>query len=193
MWDDDDVVLLTAPGWGDSGPRHWQSYWERLYPLSRRVEQRDWLNPQREAWAAGVARAVEEIDSPFVIAAHSLGCHAAVAWLLQASLRQQRQLKGLLLVAPPALPVAFPAARLGGASAPACSGFERAAAQRLPVPALLAASRNDPFCPQDEARRMAAGWGAEFIDAGDAGHMGDEDGLGNWVAGQSLLQRLILG
>ena len=37
MWDDDDVTLLTVPGWGDSGHAHWQSRWELGYPLARRA------------------------------------------------------------------------------------------------------------------------------------------------------------
>ncbi|WP_046167202.1 alpha/beta hydrolase [Chromobacterium vaccinii] len=198
MWDDDDVTLLTVPGWGNSGDTHWHGYWEKTYPLARRAEQRDWLYPTRDEWVAGLAAAVAEIPGRLVIAAHSLGCHTTVAWLLQASLLEQRKLKGALLVAPPAIPLTDERARASGelpegAPLPTFAGFETLPESKLPVPTLLVASRDDPFCEFEEARRMAALWGAEFVDGGMAGHMGSHAGLGSWPAGQSLLQRLILG
>ncbi|POZ63268.1 RBBP9/YdeN family alpha/beta hydrolase [Chromobacterium alticapitis] len=198
MWDDDDVTLLTVPGWGDSGPAHWQSRWELTYPLARRVVQQSWLYPSRDAWVAGLAAAVADIPGQLVIAAHSLGCHATVAWLLQASLADQRRVKGALLVAPPALPILPATARASGelpdgAALPDFAGFEAADTRRLPVPAIVAASHDDPFCDFAEAARMADGWGADGFDAGNCGHMGSHAGLGSWPAGQSLLQRLILG
>ncbi|OHX13627.1 hypothetical protein BI347_08950 [Chromobacterium sphagni] len=198
MWDDDDVTLLNVPGWGNSGAQHWHGRWEVTYPLARRVAQRDWLYPARDEWVAGVAAAVAEIPGKLVIAAHSLGCHTAVAWLLQASLPEQRKVRGMLLVAPPAIPLTDERARASGelpegAPLPDFAGFDALPLQRLPVPAILVASRDDPFCEFAEAERMAGIWGAQFVDAGRAGHMGSHAGLGSWPAGQSLLQRLILG
>ncbi|WP_434630883.1 alpha/beta hydrolase [Chromobacterium sp. CV08] len=198
MWDDDDVTLLTVPGWGGSGDAHWHGYWERTYPLARRVAQRDWLYPDRAEWVAGLSAAVAGMPGKLVIAAHSLGCHTAVAWLLQASLQQQRAVKGVLLVAPPDLPIAEAVARASGelpagAPLPAFSGFEAPLAQRLPAPAIVAASRDDPFCGFEAAARMAADWGAALHDVGACGHIGSRAGLGSWPAGQRLLQRLILG
>ena len=60
MWDDDDVFLVTVPGWGNSGPQHWQSYWEVLYPLARRVEQDNWLYPTRADWVERLAATVDD-------------------------------------------------------------------------------------------------------------------------------------
>lgn len=197
MWDDDDVYLLTVPGWGGSGPQHWQTRWERLYPLALRVEQGDWLYPERDAWMAAVGEAVASCDGRVVIAAHSLGCHAAVEWFTRASLREQRRVKGLLLVAPPALPIDPGAARASGelpadAPLPAFAGFEAASERRIAAPALLVASHDDPFCPWVTSQELAARWGAELVDAGNAGHMGSASPLGGWEAGQRLLQRLML-
>lgn len=197
MLDEDDLFLVTVPGWGNSGPQHWQTLWERSYPLVRRVEQENWLYPDRDAWVAALARTLDEIDGKVVIAAHSLGCHTAVAWLLSASLMEQRKVKGLLLVAPPALPITAERALASGelpegAPLPDFTGFGQACTQRLPLPAIVVASRDDLFCPFAEAERMAQGWGAKLVDAGNAGHMGSTAGLGNWQEGQRLLQRLML-
>lgn len=197
MLDDDDIFLLTVPGWNNSGPQHWQSWWERSYPLARRVEQDDWLYPRCDAWVAALARTMADIDGKVVIAAHSLGCHTALAWLLSASLLEQHKVKGLLLVAPPALPITPERALASGelpegAPVPDFDGFDRPCSQHLPLPAIVVASRNDLFCEFAEAERMAQDWGAKLVDAGMAGHMGSTAGLGSWPEGQRLLQRLML-
>lgn len=198
MLDDDDVYLVTVPGWGNSGPRHWQSYWEVLYPLARRVEQQDWLYPSRDAWVAALDATIAGCPGQVVLAAHSLGCHTALAWLAQASLLAQKKIRGMLLVAPPALPISEARARASGelaadAALPAFSGFEAAPLLRIPVPVRLVASHDDLFCGWDEAQAMATQWGVPLLDGGHNGHMGSNSGLGDWKAGQRLLQQLILG
>ncbi|MCW3481772.1 alpha/beta hydrolase [Neisseriaceae bacterium JH1-16] len=195
---DDDITLVLVPGWGDSGPQHWQSYWEKGYPLVGRVRQRDWLYPRRDEWVAALADTIAQADGRVLIAAHSLGCHTAVEWLRSATLAEQRRVQGLLLVAPPALPITPEQARASGelpdgAVLPDFAGFEAPALQRLPVPTLLVASQDDPFCAYAEAKRMAEGWGVPLIDGGLAGHMGSASGLASWPTGQRLLQRLMLG
>lgn len=196
--EDDDVYLVTVPGWGGSGERHWQTYWEKSYPLAWRAEMPDWLQPERESWLAALTTTLASCPGQVVMAAHSLGCHNAVAWLLSRSLAERRQLKGLLLVAPPALPIAPAIASAAGvlpadAQLPAFTGFAAPWLQTLPCPAILVASRSDPFCPYDSAAMMAQAWGAQLIDTGDSGHLGDTAGLGAWQAGQKLLQQLMLG
>ena len=198
MFDDDDVFLVTVPGWGNSGPKHWQSYWEVLYPLSLRVEQDDWLYPQRDAWVARLGETIARCDGKVVLAAHSLGCHTAVAWLGQASLLEQKKIKGLLLVAPPALPItperALASGELpAGAALPDFAGFTVALDRRIPVPVRLVASHDDLFCDWAEVERMAADWQVKLFSAGNAGHMGSHSGLGDWKAGQTLVQQLMLG
>src|SRR5436853_313879 len=44
--------VLVLPGYGDSGPEHWQSLWEAEDPACRRVVQRDWMLPRLEDWPA---------------------------------------------------------------------------------------------------------------------------------------------
>lgn len=197
MLDDDDVVLLTVPGWGNSGDKHWQTLWELTYPLARRVQQRDWLYPVRAEWVAALDALVRDTTGPIVLATHSLGCHTTVAWLRTVDMLTQRRIKGVLLVAPPALPISEARARASGelpadAAMPAFAGFEQPSAGALPVPAVMVASRDDLFCDFAEAEALAACWGVRLLDAGCAGHMGSYAGLGSWAAGQQLLQRFIL-
>ena len=197
MLDDDDVVLITVPGWGNSGDRHWQTLWELTYPLARRVQQQDWLYPERGAWVAALDAMVRNSTGRIVLAAHSLGCHTVVEWLRTVDLSTQGRIKGVLLVAPPALPINEQRARASGelpagAALPDFSGFEQASGGLLPVPAVMVASRDDLFCDFAESEALARLWQIRLVDAGCAGHMGSHAGLGSWAAGQHLLQRFML-
>ncbi|MEK9804142.1 MAG: alpha/beta hydrolase, partial [Curvibacter sp.] len=49
----------------------------------------------------------------------------------------------------------------------------------------------DPRCSYELAAGLAADWGAELVDAGLAGHLNADSGLGDWPAGHALLQRLM--
>lgn len=186
MLDDEDITLLTVPGWQSSGPEHWQTLWERNYPLSRRVEQQDWERPQCTAWVEGIRRTLAGIDGPVVVAAHSLGVLTLLHWAGQASLLEQRQVRGALLVAPPDLDSAACAA------VPA-SGFTPLPRLRLPFPALLVASHDDPYCSFERVQALAEQCGAQLVDAGRAGHINSEAGYGYWPQGQRWLQQLMLG
>jgi predicted alpha/beta hydrolase family esterase len=46
------IRVLLLPGFFDSGPEHWQSYWERADPSCVRVVQQDWETPVRADWVA---------------------------------------------------------------------------------------------------------------------------------------------
>ncbi|WP_196385607.1 RBBP9/YdeN family alpha/beta hydrolase, partial [Ralstonia solanacearum] len=61
----------------------------------------------------------------------------------------------------------------------------------LPFPAVLVASRNDPWLGYGLAAEWGARWGAEVVDAGHAGHINADSGLGEWEPGLALLDRLI--
>ena len=73
--------ILIVPGWSSSGPGHWQSRWERNLPTARRVEQDDWINPDKDAWVGRLIERIAEAQRPVVLIAHSLGvatvAHAA--------------------------------------------------------------------------------------------------------------------
>jgi hypothetical protein len=62
---------------------------------------------------------------------------------------------------------------------------------RLPFAATVVASADDPYVAFGRARVFAAGWGANLIDAGVAGHINAASGLGEWPAGQRVLAALV--
>lgn len=166
------------PGYGDSGPAHWQSRWEERHPGVRRVVQDDWEAPDRAAWVRRLDAAVIACAAPPLLAAHSLGCLTAVHWAAAGG----GPIAGALLVAvpDPAGP-AFPAAATGFAPVPAGP---------LPFPAIVVASDDDPYAGPAFSRGVAAAWGAELRAAGPRGHLNAESGLGDWDEGWELVRGL---
>ena len=53
------------------------------------------------------------------------------------------------------------------------------------------ASHDDPYCSFARAQSFAAAWGSTLVDAGAAGHINADSGLGDWPQGQALLNKLI--
>ncbi len=72
--------MLVVPGLGGSGPEHWQSIWEARNPGFRRVEQRDWNDPDPSEREASLKADVREAEAPVVLVAHSLSCSLVARW-----------------------------------------------------------------------------------------------------------------
>jgi predicted alpha/beta hydrolase family esterase len=174
------ISVLTLPGWHSSGPLHWQSLWEREYGY-RRVEQHDWDAPKRGDWIARLEDVVSAERAPVVLAAHSLGCVLVAAWA--AVSKHRARVQGALLVAPGDVEQPGIAAQL--------PGWQPMVRAPLPFASVLLASRNDPYCGFERARRLAHDWGARFVDYGERGHINADSGLGLWPEGHALLQQLI--
>jgi uncharacterized protein len=172
--------VLMLPGWENSGPKHWQTLWEQRHGY-RRVEQHDWMKPLRGDWVARLEDMVLTCDEPAVLVAHSLGCILTAAWAAKS--QNTHRVKSALLVAPG--DTERPEVR---EQIPSWSPIELRA---LPFPAVLLASRNDPFCAFERARLFAYAWNAQFMDYGDCGHINADSGLASWPEGHVLLQDLM--
>lgn len=170
--------FIIVPGWRDSGPGHWQSLWAQQLPGALRVQQDDWITPNRAAWVDSIARTILAQDGPVIVVAHSLGCIATAHLPPEVSARIQ----GALLVAP-----ADPE-RLA-----VLSDFAPVPFQKLPYRHVLVASSNDPYCPARLAGAYARAWGSEFVRLPDVGHINTESGHGEWPLGLALLQSLAGG
>lgn len=172
--------VLILPGWQNSGPAHWQSRWEALHGYQR-VDQHDWMSPQRGDWMARLEDVVLATDGPVALVAHSLGCLLVAAWAGHS--QNTHRVKAALLVAP------------GDAEReemrPVLPGWSPIAMQRLPFTSVLVGSRNDPYCSHPRAQALAGAWGSRFIDLGEAGHINADSGLGDWPQGHAWLQALL--
>ncbi len=168
-----DIDILIVPGWTNSGPDHWQSRWQRKLATARRVEQADWEQPMIGDWVGRIIEAVAAASRPAVIVAHSCGVSAAVH---AAHKLPPGMVAGAFLVAAPDLDGSelWPARH---------GGFAPVPLSRLPFPAALVASADDPYCSLPRAREFAAAWGATLIEAGNAGHLNSASGHGPWPEG----------
>jgi predicted alpha/beta hydrolase family esterase len=176
--------FLAIPGRGNSKPDHWMSHWCRAFPNSSRVLQAEWDKPVPTDWIAGVDAAVAVAPRRVVLLAHSLAVATTVKWAAQASEAHLSKVVAAFLVAASNVEDLDPSFDL-------IRPFAPMPMKRLPFPALVVASRTDPRVTLDKAQEFAAAWGADFADAGDLGHMGNEAKLGLWPTGLLLLGRLL--
>lgn len=176
-----DVDILIVPGWSSSGPQHWQSRWERNLPTARRVEQDDWLRPDRDAWVGRLMAEVARSTRPPVLVAHSLG----VATVVHAAEKMPAGLiAGAFLVAPADVDNAAQWPETQGHTFDSSQGgFAPLPFGRLPFPANLVASDDDPYCSKPRAKALADAWGARLIEACAAGHLNVASGHGPWPDG----------
>lgn len=167
-----DAPILIVPGLRNSGPAHWQTWFETQLPDTRRVEQADWERTCLSDWAARVRDEIDAAGEPVWIVAHSFGCLASVT---AAFIRPERIL-GALLVAP-ADPRRFgePAVLLE---------------EKLAFPSLVVASSNDPWVQAETAEYWAGRWGSAYLNIGRAGHINVDSGYGPWPDGLRLFEQL---
>lgn len=133
-----------------------------------------------------MARLEEELlasPKPAVLAAHSLGCHLVAAWAAHS--KNTHLVLGALLVAPPdteqeSMP-------------PQLHNWRPMVRQRLPFPARLHYSSNDPYGSANNAMALAQAWGAQATCLGPRGHLNADSGLGDWPDGAAQVRQLCAG
>jgi predicted alpha/beta hydrolase family esterase len=169
---------FSLPGLNNSGPKHWQSRWERSYGFIR-IHQRDWDAPDKDDWVHTINEVIAPLPPDQVILiAHSLGCCAVAHWFEQ----YRRMIKGALLVAPSDVEApSYP---------PGTSGFTPMPLPRFPFPSIVVASSDDEYVSPARAVWFAENWGSAFVDIGKRGHINSDSGLGDWIEGYQLLQKL---
>jgi predicted alpha/beta hydrolase family esterase len=168
-----DVDILMVAGWNNSGPEHWQSRWEQRLTTARRVVQRNWERPNRDEWVDAVVKAVSAARQPVILVGHSIG----VATIVHAApLLPKGDVIGAFLVGI----TGDTAIELEDAID---NHFAPIPREKLPFPAVVVASHNDPHCPFLTAEEYANSWGADFVDAGHSGHINTASGHGPWPEG----------
>ncbi|MCM2332185.1 hypothetical protein SAMN05216229_10958 [Geopseudomonas sagittaria] len=176
------IHYLILPGWQGSPSEHWQSHWQRSLPDASRVEQADWLHPQRDAWVARLERHIAAAPGRLILVAHSLGCITLAHWAAQASPALLAKVQGALLVAPadverPGCPEAL-------------QNFAPMPRSLLPFPSLLVGSDNDAAATPERALQLARQWGAEPVLLSGVGHINVKSGHCQWEQGFAYLYRL---
>ncbi|MFO1116829.1 MAG: alpha/beta fold hydrolase [Beijerinckiaceae bacterium] len=163
--------ILILPGKGGGTPDHWYARWTAKLSTAHRVEQRDFDRPVFAEWSARIAEAAAKAQRPVVLVGHSMG---AVAGLLCAP--DLDNIAAAMFVAP-----ASP--RVLRTMDDVDPAFAAHAVRRLDFPALLVASRDDPYSTYEESTERASALGATLVDAGASGHINAESGHGPWPEG----------
>jgi predicted alpha/beta hydrolase family esterase len=170
---------LLVPGLGNSGPEHWQTYFQNSGENFYRIEQQEWDEPICEEWVAAIDKKVLEFDlSTVVLIGHSLGCSTIAHW----ATKHKRQIKGAMLVAPSDLEApqyTFPAI-----------GFAPIPLDKINFKTIVVASADDIWVSLDRAKLFADNWGSEFINIGNAGHINAVSGHTKWEEGMAILKTL---
>jgi predicted alpha/beta hydrolase family esterase len=178
------MTFVIIPGLDGSDVHHWQSRWERewLDPAVR-IQPSSWSEPNLADWSDAITQAVDTSADDIVFVTHSLGCHALAHWLATCGTTRAR---GAFMVAPPdPLAAAFPVERL--------PTFASLPAVTLPIPSVLIASADDPYCDLAGATRLADGWATPLIALDALGHINSSSGLGLWDEGRNLLRAFLAG
>lgn len=171
--------ILIAPGYGNSGEEHWQTYWQKENKDFVRIEQRDWFQPRADEWVETIEKYVREASGEVVVVAHSLACIALAHWAQKTNLI----LKGALLVAPPDANDE----KLKNV----VKGFSPVPLNKLPFKSIVLASTNDEYNSIEGAAAFAKNWGSEFVNVGQKGHINAQSNLKNWTEGREYLAKLI--
>ena len=171
---------FIIPGLGNSGPEHWQTYFEKTLPNAQRIQQKEWDAPDCQDWLESIEAAIQGFDlTQVVLIAHSLGCTTVAHW----AKRYGHIIKGALLVAPSDIeqPVyTFPS-----------TGFSPIPLDPLGFNSIVVTSSNDEWVSLERARHFADHWGSEFINIGAAGHINAQSGYGEWTEGLKVLEQLV--
>lgn len=171
---------FIIPGLGNSGPEHWQSYFEQTGNNFRRINQEEWDAPTCSHWIPNVEKALSGYDlSTVILIGHSLGCITIAHWAKQ----YNRTVKGALLVAPSDIEthlLHFPG-----------TGFNPIPLEKLNFKTIVVASENDPWITSERAKYFADSWGSAFISIGKAGHINAASGYGEWNEGLKILEKLM--
>ncbi len=171
--------ILIAPGLGNSGPDHWQRRWGARMSTARFIEQDDWNNPVVADWVARIHQEIMLATRPVVLIGHSL---AVAAIVLTAAQLADTKVRGAFLVSPP---------DFDSDAIPQTARPFKPPTDPLPFPSVVVASTTDPLVTHERAQEFAADWGADFMSAGDAGHINAASGHGPWPEGLLMFGELM--
>ncbi|WPC72376.1 RBBP9/YdeN family alpha/beta hydrolase [Vibrio porteresiae] len=174
------TTIILVPGYTNSAPNHWQSIIERSYTNTVRVQQKDWLVPERQAWADALNDTIKQVSGNVLLVGHSCGSVAITQW---ASLYSSENVIGALLVAP---------ADVDSSTAiPEIHVQRPLSMQPLPFPSIVVCSDDDPHLSIPRAKEFAKHLQSDVVTLHKAGHINTDAGFGYWPQGEKLIERLL--
>lgn len=187
------ATVLIVPGLRDHVAEHWQTLLaaelERVVTVPPLTSDKLSCNARVEA----IEEALETIEGPVILVAHSAGVLMVAHWAAKYGAAQHvtegHRIQGALLVTPPDLGADWPS-HYPSKEAMAAGGWHPLPRTRLPFPSLVVMSQNDPLASPAAVRTLASDWGSELVDVGAVGHLNPASGFGPWPEARALLARL---
>ncbi len=173
-----DFDVLIVPRLGGADEDDWPSRWAAKLSTARIVTPDDVRSTRLETWTGAIADAVRTATRPVLFVGHGIGSAAiaSAAFGLGGA-----DIRGAFLVSPTDRAGLD---RVTGGAWPLPGA-------PLPWPAVVVASRNDAEGDYDDVAALAAEWGADLIDAGQAGGLDADSGHGPWPEGLMRLAGFI--
>lgn len=169
---------IIVPGYKGSPEGHWQYWLREVLENAESVVQESWDFPQMDQWVERLNDIIQEADEPIQLIGHSMGCITIAFWAFKYG---SRNINSAVLVAP--------ADSESDYLPDDIIGFSPIPALALPFKTTVVGSHNDPYMSFERALHFANRWGADFIDAGNAGHINIESGYGAWDEILPVLER----
>lgn len=179
-------TVLIVPGLRDHVADHWQTLLAAKLAKVRSVPPLEHDKLSCAARVSAIDRALQDIEGPVVIVAHSAGAVMVAHW---AGAHSTRGIRGALLAAPADLETPMPAG-YPTTEVLASHGWLPLPRAELPFPSIVAASSNDPLARLDRARELARCWGSRLVELGAVGHLNPSSGFGEWPRAEALIREL---
>jgi predicted alpha/beta hydrolase family esterase len=178
-------TVLIIPGLRDHVAEHWQTRLAEKLPNARTVPPLTVDKLSCAARVAAIQQALDAIDGPVILVAHSAGSIMVAHWALTGT----RAIHGALLATPADLETPMPAG-YPGLEALREHGWLPLPRRALPFPSIVAASTNDPLAALDRVTDLARAWGSRLVSIGAAGHLNPASGFGDWPLAPQLIAEL---
>lgn len=186
-------TVVIVPGLRGPAPTHWQTW------LGHRLADRDETavtlpllgreHIDLDERVAALEAAVQAVDGPVVLVAHSAGVVTTVHWARRHPLTAERVV-GALLATPPDL-VSPLGPEYPSLTELADRGWAPVPARPLPFPGVVAASATDAIGDLDRITALAEAWGCRLEVLGAVGHLNPASGFGPWPRAEELLDELV--
>ena len=175
-----EINYLIVPGYGNSGPDHWQTFFEKKLLNCKRIEQNSWEKPICEDWLSAINEAVNHYNAnSVVLISHSMGGIAIAHWAAKYNIK----IKAAMIVAPPDLENSWEDLGL--------QTFTPIPTQKLPFKSIIVASAYDHWATVVRTKEFAKNWGSDLVLIENAGHINAASGFGEWKDGLDILKKLI--
>jgi predicted alpha/beta hydrolase family esterase len=188
-------TVLIVPGLRDHVANHWQTLLAAKLPKVHSVPPLEHDKLSCAARVDAIDRALQDVEGPVVIVAHSAGAMMVAHWAMSRytrytfGTRNSLDIRGALLAAPADLETPMPAG-YPTVDVLDSNGWLPLPRAVLPFPSIVAASSNDPLTRLDRARELARCWGSRLVELGAVGHLNPNSGFGEWPRAEELIREL---